>query len=177
MENSKKQSLTIDVKFKVKDVLRYNMSVAWKSLTNKIICLLGIGILVYYFYKMFHRTVTLDVFIAQNILYVMVPILIFVLIPWRVWKVTVTQMQNPAFAYGVTYIFTEDAITLDLGEAKDEMPWTIFVSIVETKNDFRLFVDDIRAQLVPKHNLTKEQIVTFKELAQKASTTGTCKFK
>ncbi len=177
MKNKENQSLTVDVKFKLQDILRYNMAIAWKSLANKIVCLIGIGLLIYYFYKMANRDVALDTFITQNVLYIMVPILIFVLIPWRVWKVTLTQMQVPAFAYGVTYVFTPESITLDLGEAKDEMPWTTFISIVETKKDFRFFVDGVRAQLLPKHNLNAEQLACFKKIAQEATAPHICKFK
>ncbi|MDF2594415.1 MAG: YcxB family protein, partial [Clostridia bacterium] len=106
-----------------------------------------------------------------------IPGIIFIMIPWRTWQVTLAQMQLPAFAFGVTYTFSQHKITLDVGESKEEMPWDLFIQIKETKNDFRFFVDTVRAQLIPKHNFSKEELGVFKRIAAQATEKEVCKFK
>ncbi len=177
MNDETDKQLIVDVNFKVRDVLRYNMWVAFRSIANKVALLLGIILLALYVYKMINRTAALDVFIASNVLLLIIPIMIFLLIPWRVWKITLSQMQMPAFAFGVKYTFLPKSIILDLGTTKDEMPWDLFIEIAETKNDLRFFVDRVRAHLIPKHNLTKEQLDQFKCIATQATKIGVCKFK
>lgn len=169
MENKKESTLLLSVKFKVKDVLRYNMSVAGKNKVNQLV--LGVGglTLLYFFYKMFVTTERLDVFIAKNIVLLIVPVLIFVMIPWRVWTITLAQMQTPAFSQGVSYTFEQTGILLDIGEASEEMPWDVFVRIVETKHDFRFYVNQISAQIIPKHNLTKQQLEMLRSIIKEAA--------
>lgn len=169
MENKKESTLLLSVKFKVKDVLRYNMSVAGKNKVNQLV--LGVGglTLFYFFYKMFVTTERLDVFIAKNIVLLIVPVLIFVMIPWRVWTITLAQMQTPAFSQGVSYTFKQTGILLDIGEASEEMPWDVFVRIVETKHDFRFYVNQISAQIIPKHNLTKQQLEMLRSIIKEAA--------
>ncbi len=169
MNEQKDTVLSLPVKFKLKDVLRYNVSVARKNIVNCIVMAVGLGVLVYFFYKMFTTGERIDVFIANHIVLLLVPILIFVMIPWRVWKITATQMQQPAFAYGVSYTFSKEHIVLDLGEASEEMSWDVFVKIVETKHDFRLYVNAISAQIIPKHNMTQEQLEVFRGIIREAA--------
>lgn len=164
MNEQKDTVLSLPIKFKFKDVLRYNISVASKNIVNCIVMAIGIGVLVYFFYKMFTTGERIDVFIANHIVLCLVPVLIFVMIPWRVWKITASQMQQPAFAYGVTYTFSADHIVLDIGDASEEMTWDVFVKIVETKHDFRFYVNAISAQIIPKHNMTKEQLQVLKKI-------------
>lgn len=176
MKCAEDEALIVEVKFKVKDVLRYNMSVAWKSIANKLLMLFGVMIIVWFFYKMVNRTNTIDIFIAQNVILLGIPLLIFFFIPWRVWKLTLMQMQMPAFAKGVVYTFTKEFILLDIGEAKEQIQWDTFVKIVETSSDFRFYVDTISAQLIPKHNMTREQIEIFKQIAKTATKNNLCHF-
>lgn len=171
------QELKLDVKFKVKDVLRYNMSVAWKNVLNKILMIVGVLVLVYFIYQMFTTSVGWDVYLSQHIIILLVPILIFALIPWRVWQVTVTQMQMKHFAYGVTYTFTKEGVTLDLGEDKDTVSWDVFVKVVETKHDFRLYMNVVSAQIIPKHNLTNEEVQQFRSIIKNAKAVGTYELK
>lgn len=169
MNEQKDTTLSLPIKFKLKDVLRYNTSVASKNIVNCIVMAVGVGVLAYFFYKMFTTGERVDVFVANHIVLLLVPILIFVMIPWRVWKITATQMQQPAFAYGVTYTFSPGHIVLDIGEASEEMSWDIFVKVVETKYDFRLYVNAISAQIIPKHNMSKEQLETLREIIRSAA--------
>ncbi len=177
MSCESEKELLANVRFKVKDVLRYNMSIAFRSLKNKVILLAGVVLLGVYFYKLFTRTIALDLFVANNIILLLVPVMIFLLIPWRVWKITLMQMQTPAFAGGVIYTFLLDKIILDVGTMKDEIKWDLFVRIVETKKDLRFFVDEVQAQLIPKHNLTPKQLKCLKDIAKKATQEGVCQFK
>lgn len=169
MNEEKKVSLNLDVRFKVSDVLRYNASVARKNIVNCVVMAFGLGVLVYFFYKMFTTGERIDVFFARNIVLLLVPVLIFLMIPWRVWKITLTQMQQPAFAYGVNYTFSEENIVLDLGEASEEMAWDVFVKVIETKHDFRFYVNQVSAQIIPKHNMTNEQLEKLREIIRKAA--------
>jgi len=177
MNHDEHKELIVNVKFKIRDVLRYNMTIMFKSIVNKVILLIGLLLISFYIYKLLNRQGALDLFIAQNIVLLLVPVMIFLLIPWRVWKITISQMQVPSFAFGVTYTFMQDKIILDLGDAKDEIEWDTFIKIVETKKDFRFFVDEVRAQLIPKHNLTTEEMGLFKTIADKAVRKGVCHFK
>lgn len=169
MDEQQVSILSLDVKFKVKDVLRYNLSVARKNIVNCMVLGLGGFVLIYFFYRMFITPERLDVFIAKNVMLLVVPLLIFIMIPWRVWQITLSQMQQPAFAYGVNYTFSKEHILLDIGDASEEMPWDLFVKVVETKHDFRFYINDISAQIIPKHNMTAEELdilkVMIKEVA------------
>lgn len=169
MDEQKVSMLSLDVKFKVKDVLRYNLSVARKNIVNCIVLGLGGLVLLYFFYKMFTTPERLDVFIAKNVMLLIVPLLIFMMIPWRVWQITLSQMQQPAFAYGVNYTFSKEHILLDLGTASEEMSWDLFVKIIETKHDFRFYINDISAQIIPKHNMTTEQLQIIKGIIREAA--------
>lgn len=164
MDEQKSTELSLDVKFKVKDVLRYNLSVARKNTVNCIVMGFGALVLIYYFYKMFTSPERLDIFVAKNIMLLVVPLLIFAMIPWKVWQITLTQMQQPAFAYGVNYTFSKNHILLDIGEASEEMPWDLFVKIVETKHDFRFYINNVSAQIIPKHNMSKEQLEALRQM-------------
>ncbi len=177
MNTNEAQALKLNVQFKVKDVLRYNMSVAWKNLLNKIVLIIGGAVLIYFFYQMFTTNVGWDVYLSQHIIILLVPILIFALIPWRVWQVTLSQMQMKQFAYGVTYEFTKESVLLDIGEEKDTVTWDVFVKVVETKHDFRLYMNAVSAQVLPKHNFTKEQIQAFREIIKSAKAPGTYELK
>lgn len=176
MDEQKTPLLSLDIKFKVKDVLRYNLSVAMKNIVNCIVLGLGGVVLIYFFYKMFTAPERLDVFIAKNVMLLVVPLLIFVMIPWRVWQITLTQMQQPAFAYGVNYTFSKEYILLDIGEASEEMSWDLFAKIIETKHDFRFYINHISAQIIPKHNMTAEQLQTLKEIIRE-SASNRCQLK
>ena len=161
--------LSLDVKFKVKDVLRYNLSVARKNIVNCIVMAFGLGVLVYFFYKMFTTGERIDIFFARHIVLLIVPLLVFLMIPWRVWKITLTQMQQPAFAYGVTYTFSKEHIVLDTGEASEEVAWDVFMKIVETKHDFRLYDNPISAQIIPKHNMNGEQLQALRNIIREVA--------
>lgn len=169
MKENNQTSLSLDVKFKVKDVLRYNLSVARKNKVNCIMMALGIGVLAYFFYKLLTSGERIDIFFARHIVLLVVPVLIFVTIPWKVWQITLAQMQQPAFAYGVRYIFSPESIILDIGEANEEMKWDVFVKVLETKHDFRFYVNTISAQIIPKHNMDEGQLQTLRKIIQEAA--------
>ncbi len=166
---STNEALSIDVQFKARDILRYNMSVALKNILNKLLMIIGSLVVVYFIYQMFTANEGWDV--------LLVPILIFILIPWRVWQVTLTQMQMKQFAYGVTYIFTNESVTLDIGEEQDTVSWDAFIKVVETKHDFRLYMTAISAQIIPKHNLTREEMQSLREIIKSAKAAGTYELK
>lgn len=167
--DKERQCIDIEVKLKVADVLRYNMHIAYKSVFSKFIVLIGVGLLGLLAYKFMTRIDPIDLFISQNILFIMLPIFILVATPWKVWNITASQMQSPIFANGTKYIFYSDKIYIKVGELEDEVPWTTYVRIVETGKDFRFFVDKVQAQIVPKHNMTDKQINELRELIKEAN--------
>lgn len=169
MKENNQTSLSLDVKFKVKDVLRYNLSVAFKNKVNDIMMALGVGVLAYFFYKLLTSGERVDIFFARHIVLLVVPVLIFMMIPWKVWQITLSQMQQPSFAYGVKYIFSPESIVLDIGEASEEMKWDIFVKVLETKHDFRFYVNAISAQIIPKHNMDEQQLQMLRKIIEKAA--------
>ncbi len=156
--------LSLDVSFKLMDILRYNMSIAMKNVINIIILLVGVGCLIFFGYKCMTTTERLDICITKNIVFVIIPVLIFISIPGRIWKLTLTQMTQPAFANGVNYVFSNEAIRLDIGEAAEDMNWSLFINIVETKHDFRFYIDTVNAQIIPKHNLSQDELQQLRKI-------------
>lgn len=169
MTNEKEEGLHLSIKFKVADVFRYNLYVAYQSIVSKILVVVGIALIGWFVYKFQHRMVDMDIFITQNIIWIILPVFILVATPWKVWTITATQMQAPVFAKGVEYDFYADKIILKAGEMMDEVPWETYSKIVETSNDFRLFVDKVQAQILPKHNMSEEQITSLKKLIKAAN--------
>lgn len=163
------QCIGVDTKLKVADVLRYNMHIAYKSVFSKVVLLVGVGLLGLLVYKFITRTSPIDLFISQNILFIMLPIFILIATPWKVWNITASQMQAPIFANGAKYMFYSDKIYIKAGELEDEVPWATYIRIVETGKDFRFFVDKVQAQIIPKHNMTEQQIKELRELIKEAN--------
>lgn len=162
------EKLTLNVKFRTKDVLRYNLSVARKSVVNCIVMLIGIGSIVYVLWRLFLTNERLDVFIAHNIVFILVAVLIFSMIPGRVWKITASQMQLPAYANGVTYIFSKENLVLKIDLEREIIDWSVFIKILETRHDFRLYVNKVSAQIIPKHNLNPEQLKQLRQILKEA---------
>ncbi|MGL4344755.1 MAG: YcxB family protein, partial [Cellulosilyticaceae bacterium] len=152
------QTVEVQVKLKLADMFRYNMYVAYRSVFSKVMTVIGVALLGFFFYKVNTRTVSLDLFIATNFLWIMLPVLLLVVKPWKVWTITATQMQSPIFSGTSYYTFSPASITLKVGDLEDAVPWETYSQIVETNKDFRFFVDKVQAQLVPKHNLEAKQI-------------------
>ena len=73
-------------------------------------------------------------------------------------------MTQPAFANGVNYVFSNEAIRLDIGEAAEDMNWSLFINIVETKHDFRFYIDTVNAQIIPKHNLSQDELQQLRKI-------------
>ena len=160
----------IDTKLKVSDVWRYNMHIAYKSWFSKIVLVVGIALLGWTVFKFINRgTMTWDIFVSQNIIFIMLAVFILIATPWKVWNITASQMQSPIFANGAKYIFYPDKIYIKVEQLEDTVPWETYCKVVETSKDFRLFVDKVQAQIIPKHNMTEKQIVTLKELIREAN--------
>lgn len=169
MEETKEMKLAVEVKLKVKDVLKYNLYVAYKSWFSKLILVLGLGMCSYVVYKGLITERTWDIFISENIILIMLSVFILVATPFKVWSITAQQMQMPVFSGTTEYVFTKESIYMHIGELEDTVPWTTYSRIIETSGDFRLFVDAVQAQIIPKHNMTKEQINAFKTIVKEAN--------
>ncbi|MHC1750014.1 MAG: YcxB family protein [Cellulosilyticaceae bacterium] len=169
MANEKGEGLHLNVKFKVVDVFRYNLYVAYQSIVSKILVIVGIALIGWLVYKFQHRIVDMDIFITQNIVWIILPIFILIATPWKVWTITATQMQAPVFSKGAEYDFYKDKIVLTANDMTDEVPWETYRKIIETSNDFRFFVDKVQAQILPKHNMDARQITELKKIIKEAN--------
>jgi Co/Zn/Cd efflux system component len=168
MENQEK-SVVVNVNYKLADILRYNMHVAYQSIVSKGMVAVGIILLAILGYKFANRTAPLDLFIAQNIVLIILPIFILIATPLKVWKITALQMQNPIFSQGATFKFYPNIIHLSVQETSEEVPWATYCFIKETKKDFRFFVDKVQAQLLPKHGMSHEQIQDLRAIIRTAN--------
>ncbi len=163
------KTLALDVKFQIKDIWRYNMYIGYRSVLSRLIVIAGLTLVAWLIYSGINREVTLDVFLSQNILYIMIAVLLLVTKIWRIWTITAMQMQSPIFAGKTQYIFSAESIYMKVNELEDTVSWETYAKIVETKHDFRLFVDEVQAQIIPKHNMTKEQMEQFKTIIKAAN--------
>lgn len=169
--------LELQIKLKVKDVLRYNLWVAYRSIVSKLMLILGVGLTGWLIYKVSVNTDRLDVFISQNIIWIVLAVFILIATPFKVWTITATQMQAPIFSGVSKYIFTKENIYMQVGELEDTVSWDTYIKIVETNKDFRFFVDKVQAQIFPKHNMTAEQITVLKALIKEARDEASYKLK
>lgn len=177
MDKEEQESLEIDIKYKIADVFRYNLYVAYQSIVSKLMVVVGLLLIGALCYRFYNRITTLDVFISQNIIFIILPIFILIATPWKVWTITALQMQTPAFSQGAAYIFYVDKIHMEAGTLSDDVPWETYSRIVETKKDFRFFVDKVQAQIIPKHNMTTSQQNHLKDLIKKANPESIYKLK
>ena len=169
--------LELQIKLKVKDVLRYNLWVAYRSIVSKLMLILGIGLTGWLIYKVSINTGRLDVFISQNIIWIVLAVFILIATPLKVWTITANQMQAPIFSEVSTYIFTKDNIYMKIGDLEDTVSWDTYMRIVETNKDFRFFVDKVQAQIFPKHNMTVQQITGLRALIKEAKHEASYKLK
>lgn len=163
------KDLTLDVKFQIKDIWRYNMYIAYRTVFSRLVVVAGLTLVAWLIYKGMNRTVTLDVYLSQNILYIALAILMLVTKVWRIWTITATQMQSPIFSGKTHYRFSQTAIYMQVSDLEDTVSWETYAKIVETKHDFRLFVDEVQAQIIPKHNMTNDQLEAFRALVRGAN--------
>ncbi|MEF9959296.1 MAG: YcxB family protein [Niameybacter sp.] len=150
--------LELKIKMKLRDVWRYNLWVGYRTLFSKLLLVVGFGILGWLGYKLSQNTGRLDLFFADNIIWIILAVLILIGKPFKIWNITATQMQLPVFAGTTEYVFSEESIYLKVGELEDTVSWNTYIKILETPKDFRFFVDAVQAQILPKHNMDKRQI-------------------
>lgn len=168
MEQSK-ESLSVKVQLRVKDVLRYNMFVAYRSWFSKLIVLVGVGIWVWLIYKIVTSPLRFDLFLSQNIIMIVLGVFIVLATPMKVWRITATQMQSPIFSGTSEYVFSKEDIFIRINELEDTVPWTTYSFIRETKHDFRFFVDPVQAQIIPKHCMNTDEQKILRKLISEAN--------
>lgn len=169
MTTNNNEQLAIDVKLQIKDVLRYNMYIAYKSWFSKIVLVVGVLLCGWMLYRVSITTQRLDIFISENILMIMLAIFILIATPLKVWRITAAQMQSPIFSGVSHYGFSKEGIYIRINELEDTVQWETYSYIQETKKDFRFFVDKVQAQIIPKHNMTKEQVEVLRKLIREAN--------
>lgn len=169
MTTQNEQKLAIDVKLQIKDVLRYNMYIAYKSWFSKLILVVGVGLGGWMIYQMATTTKRFDIFLSENILMIMLAIFILLATPLKVWRITATQMQSPIFSGVSHYEWTKDSIYIRINDLEDTITWNTYSYITETKKDFRFFVDKVQAQIIPKHNMSSAEVSVLRKLIQEAN--------
>lgn len=166
-ETSKKVDL--NVKLKIKDVLRYNMHIAYKSWFSKLLLVVGIGMCGWLAYRFATTTQRLDIFFSENVIFIMLAVFILIGTPMKVWRITATQMQSPIFSGTSRYSFSREGIHIGIQDMEDTVGWETYIFIKETSQDFRFFVDRVQAQIIPKHNMTTEQVGDLRTLIKEAN--------
>ncbi|OON96934.1 MAG: hypothetical protein ATN32_05975 [Candidatus Epulonipiscium fishelsonii] len=161
--------LEVKVKLKVADVFRYNMYIGYRGLLNKIFLAIGFVLAGYIIYKFGIRQTSVAVFASQNIVWIVLSVFMLIGKPLKIWKITAIQMQLPVFSGISTYIFKKESIYIEVGDLKDTVPWETYSKIIETKKDFRLFVNHVQAQIIPKHLMNSDQINKLREIIKQAN--------
>ena len=169
MTTENKEKLAIDVKLQIKDVLRYNMYIAYKSWFSKIVLVVGVLLCGWMIYLFATTTKSLDVFISENIIMLMLSVFILIATPLKVWRITAAQMQSPIFSGVSHYEFTKESIYIRVNALEDTVTWNTYSYMMETNKDFRFFVDKVQAQIIPKHNMTTEEVSLLRKLIQEAN--------
>ncbi|MDA3734209.1 YcxB family protein [Niameybacter massiliensis] len=169
--------LTVKIKMKISDVWRYNVWVGYRTWFSKILVVIGLGILGWIGYQFTQNTGRIDLFFADNIIWIIAAALLLIGKPFKIWNITASQMQSPVFSGTTEYVFSKENIYLKVGELEDTVSWDTYVRIVETGKDFRFFVDPVQAQLLPKHNMDSETVAKLRELIKAAKPATSYKLK
>ncbi|MEG0388355.1 MAG: hypothetical protein RR582_08490, partial [Niameybacter sp.] len=119
--------LELKIKMKLRDVWRYNLWVGYRTLFSKLLLVVGFGILGWLGYKLSQNTGRLDLFFADNIIWIILAVLILIGKPFKIWNITATQMQLPVFAGTTEYVFSEESIYLKVGELEDTVSWNTYI--------------------------------------------------
>lgn len=154
--------LAVKVKMKISDVLRYNLWVGYRTLFSKILVIVGLGIVAWLGYKFTQNAGRIDLFFADNIIWIILAVFILIGKPFKIWNITASQMQSPVFSGTTEYVFSKEDIYLKVGELEDTVSWDTYIRIVETGKDFRFFVDPVQAQILPKHNMDQATIAKLR---------------
>ena len=171
------RSLEIKTKLRFKDTLKYQAYIAFKSIGNIIFLNLSLISLGMFIYKMINGQDTLDVRFTQAFILLIPPFLFAINVPLRVWKETKSLLEKSVLKDEVIYIFSQDKITLKTTEAEADVKWDNYIRIVETSYDFRLFIDKVQAQIVPKYSLSTEEIKELRSIIKSATSSQTLKLK
>lgn len=162
------QSLEITSKIRFKDALRYNFYVAYSTTINRIFCVLSIISMVMFIYNMAQGVVSLDQRVTQSFPLLVAPFIFFIMIPIRVWKATGELINSEVLKDEVKYIFTNEKVVLNTSKGEADIQWDQYVRIVETKWDFRLFMDKVQAQIIPKYSLNQNEIKNLRNIIESA---------
>lgn len=163
------KSLRIKTKLRFRDGLRYNMYIAYNTTLNYIFLVLSIISLGMFIYNMVKSSATLDVRFAQSFMLLIPPFIFFVTIPVKVWKATVALLENLVLKDEVTYVLSKKKIILETSQGEADVTWDNYVRIVETNQDFRLFMDKVQAQIIPKYSLEEQEIKDLRNIIKESA--------
>ena len=163
------QPLEIKTKMRFRDAFRYNAYIAYRPTATRIFVGLSILSMGLFIYNMINGAGRIDENFAQSFALLIPPFIFFILIPTRVWKATGALLGSQILKDEVTYLFDQEKITLRTSQGEADIKWDNYVRIVETRHDFRFFMDKVQAQIISKYSLTEEEIqklgVIIKEAA------------
>lgn len=162
------ESLEIKSKLRFRDGLRYNVSIACSKPLNYVFLIVGIASLGLFVYNMMTADTTMDVRFSQSFVLLIPPFLFFANVPVGVWKATAELLRNPILKDEVVYRLTKDKILLETSQGQAEVNWDSYTRIVESKHDFRLFMDRVQAQVIPKYSLDEEEIQAIRRIINEA---------
>lgn len=162
------ETLEIKTKLRFRDAFRYNLSIAFNSIINYIFLAIGIVSLGLFVKNMVTLNTTMDVRFSQSFVLLIPPFLFLVNVPIKVWKATTALLSNPILKDEVIYIFNTEEITFQTSQGEDRVTWDYYVRILETNNDFRLFMDKVQAQIIPKYSLDEKEIRQLRTIISEA---------
>lgn len=162
------EPLEIKSKLRFKDGLRYNVSIASSKALNYVFLIVGLVSLGFFIYNMITANTTIDVRFSQSFVWLIPPFLFVANVPLGVWKATAALLKNPILKDEVLYILTKEKIVLETSQGEADVTWDQYIRIVETKHDFRLFMDRSQAQIIPKYSLEEEEIQGIRKIISEA---------
>ena len=158
------RQLEIKTKIRFKDAFRYNTYVAYRSTMTRIFVGLSILSMGVFVYNVINGAGRIDENFAQSFSLLIPPFILCVLIPTRVWRATKALLDSQILKDEVTYLFDQEKITLRTSQGEADIQWDSYVRIAETRHDFRFFMDQVQAQIIPKYSLTQEEIQKLKTI-------------
>ncbi len=158
------QQLEIKTKMRFRDAFRYNLFVAYNTVGNRVFVVLSVISLGIFIYYMINGGGRIDERFARAFALLVPPFIFFIMIPVKVWKATGALLNSQILKDEAIYIFSLEKITLKTPQGQADIKWNEYVSIVETRHDIRFFMDKVQAQIIPKYNLTQEEIEKLRQI-------------
>lgn len=170
-------TMKIRTKLRFKEAFRYNLHIAFTNIINYIFLILGIIGLAMFVNNMMTMDASMDVRFSKSFVFLIPPFLFITNVPLRIWKESVKLLNNPILKDEVIYIFSKEDITFQTSQGEANTKWEDYVKIIETKHDFRLFMDRVQAQIIPKYSLNNQEIEQLRDIIKETANPQIIKLK